>query len=68
MQLTKIFKRRLVALGYDPSGYAWKSFRTGMACTVLENQGVLQGGKGGAIYADTHIAYVEIAGRWTNSE
>ena len=66
--LTDVLKRRLVLVGVNPSGYARKSFRIGIACTALENQGGLQGGKGGVFYANAHIEYVERVGRWTISE
>ena len=55
-------------MGIDPCGYSHKSFRIGMACTVLENQCVVKGGKEGVTYVDCGIEYMEQSGRWTNSE
>ena len=66
--ISEILKRRLSAVVQDPEHYAHKSFRSGMACTVLHNQGLLKGRVGGVFYADSIIEYVESVGRWTNSE
>ena len=65
--LSKILKGRLMVVGVNPSEYAHKSFRSGMACTVLENQGVVKGGKDGIFYTYTVMEYLEQVGRWTNS-
>lgn len=49
-------------MGVDPSGYAFssvESFRSGMACSVLKNQGEIANGNGGVVYADSPIEYLE---------
>ena len=63
--LTTIIKNRLKMVRVDPRGYAQKSFRFGMACTVLQNQRNLGGG---VEYADFLLEYIEVVGRWTNGK
>ena len=64
--LTEILKRRIVAAGLPATGYAFKSFRSGMVSSVVAMQsGVI--GKEGLMYADSLMYHLEVAGRWTNS-
>ena len=63
--LTEILKKRLTKVGEDETSYAHKSFRYGMACTVLLNQCEMAGG---VVYCDRLLDYLEIVGRWTNSK
>ena len=63
--LTYILKRCLTWVGIDDSGYAQKSFRIGMACTVLANLSKLGDGLG---YTDSGLEYVGMAGRWADLE
>ena len=66
VDLPNMLKRGLVSVDLNPSGYAHESFHYGMACTVLENLGVVKGGKDGVFYADSLMEYLEQTGRWTN--
>ena len=66
--LTPILKERLNHLGIPTVGYAFKSFRSGMACTVANKQGIVKGGVLGAFYADSFMLFIQQAGRWTNTE
>ena len=54
--------------GLDNVGFAHHSFRSGMVCTVLQNQGNVIGGQQGVHYADALLEYLRAAGRWTNTE
>ena len=65
---TLILKKGLVNIGVDPSPYAHKSWRIGMACAVLLNQAEVKGGKDGIFDAQSVMEYIEQNGRWTNSE
>ena len=63
--LTANIKKRVKNVGVDPAPYAQKSFRFGMACTVLENQRNLGDG---VEYGDFLLEYIEVVGRWTNGK
>ena len=67
-RLTDILKRRMGDAKVDCEGYNNHSFRSGMACTVVANQGRVIGGANGVFYADALLEYVETVGRWTNTE
>ena len=64
---TNILQKRLKSIDVDPTKYAHKSWRSGMACTVIHNQAVIKGGKDGLFYGDSLMQYIEANGRWTNS-
>ena len=64
---TLILKKGLVNIGVDPSLYAHKSWRIGMACEVMKNQAEIKGGKDGIFLAHSVLEYIEQNGRWTNS-
>ena len=66
--LTYILKRRMSDAKVDCEGYNSHSFRAGMACIVVENQGRVIGGANGVFYADALLEYVETVGRWANTE
>ena len=54
--------------GLDNVGFAPHSFRSGMACTVVEKQGNVISGQHGVHYADALLENLQAAGRWTNTE
>ena len=61
-------KRRMWDAKVVCEGYNHHSFRSGMACTVVENQSRVIGVANGVYYADALLEYVETVGRWTNTE
>ena len=64
--LTNILKRRIEAAGHSSTGYAFKSFRSGMVSSVMALQSGVKG-KEGLMYADSLMHHLEVAGRWANS-
>ena len=64
--LTEILKRRIVAAGLPATGYAFKSFRSGMVSFVVAMQSGVKGTEG-LMYANSLMHHLEVAGQWNNS-
>lgn len=65
--LTDILKQGMEAIGLLSMGYAWKSFRSGMVCSVLLNQARQAGGDGTDMFENASLEYAAHAGGWTNA-